>query len=232
MNYFSNRQQYVTYKNCRSPLLPVDYGVPQGSIVGPVLFIIFINDIVKSDTDSSLILFADDTSIFLHDRCPQTLIARANRSLCNVQSWLNKNRLTLNKQKTQYIVFRHKQRSRLTLGNISIDNEFITRVNSVRFLGLHIDEYLSWMCHTNHVARILSKFSHILYKLRSLLNDSSLLLIYNSLIFPNIIYCQSLWGFTYNTYVDKVFIAQKKVIRAIENTAFRDHTAPFFKETC
>ena len=122
ISYFSNRRQYVSYKNCFSPMLPVEYGVPQGSIIGPVLFVIFINDIIKSDIDSSLILFADDTSVFLHDRCPETLIARATRSLGNIKSWLNKNRLTLNNQKTQYIIFHYKQRSRLTLGNISIED--------------------------------------------------------------------------------------------------------------
>ena len=171
ISYFSNRRQYVSYKNCFSPMLPVEYGVPQGSIIGPVLFVIFINDIIKSDIDSSLILFADDTSVFLHDRCPETLIARATRSLGNIKSWLNKNRLTLNNQKTQYIIFHYKQRSRLTLGNISIENEVISRVRSLRFLGLHIDENLSWMFHTNHVARILSKYSYILYRVKSLLND-------------------------------------------------------------
>lgn len=194
------------------------------------MFIVFINDIIKSDTDSSLILFADDTSVFLHDRCPETLIARATRSLGNIKSWLNKNRLTLNNQKTQYIIFHYKQRNRLTLGNVSIENESISRVQSTRFLGLHIDENLSWMFHTNHVARILSKFSYILYRVRSLLNDRSLLLIYNSLIFPNIVYCQSVWGFTNRSHINKICIAQKKVVRVIGNASFREHTAPIFRQ--
>ena len=90
------------------------------------------------------------------------------------------------------------------------------------FLGLHIDENFSWRFHTNHVARILSKFSCILYKVRSFLNKS--------LISPNIIYCQSLWGFTPKTYINKVYLAQKKIIRIIGNVPSRDHTVQIFQQ--
>ena len=103
LNYFSNRLQYVSYNNCCSPLQPVKFKVPQGRNIRPTVFIIFINDLIRSDDDSSLILFADDTTVFLHDRCPKMLIARANRSLCNIKSglltiiwpWINKKRNVL-----------------------------------------------------------------------------------------------------------------------------------------
>ena len=102
---FFNRLQYVSYNNCCSPLLPVKFGVPQGRITEPILFINFINHLLRSDDDSNLILFADDTTVFLHDRCPKTLIACAYRSLCNIKTLPNKNHLTWNKQKVNVLFF-------------------------------------------------------------------------------------------------------------------------------
>ena len=86
LNNFSNRLQYVSYNNCCFPLLPVKLRAPQGRITGPILFITFINDLIRSDDDSNLILFSDDTTVFLHDRCSKTLITRANKTLCNIKT--------------------------------------------------------------------------------------------------------------------------------------------------
>ena len=132
------------------------------------------------------------TVVFPQDPSPKTLISRANRSLCNIITWLNKNHFILNKQKTQCVVFHHKHRRRLQLDKILIDNEIVVKVQSDKFFSLYNDENLSWQFHQSHISRIVLKFSCILYKVKSFLNDQSLLLVYNSLIFPKKIYSQSL----------------------------------------
>ena len=97
-------------------------------------------------------------------------------------------------------------------------------------MGLHIDENLSWNYHVNHVSRVLSKFTGILYKVSKCLNVQSILLVYNSLIYPNLLYCSSLWGFTNKIHLNKIKTAQKKIIRIISGANRLDHTAPIFEE--
>ena len=230
-SYFFNRQQYVSYNKATSNLLSIDYGVPQGSNVGPILFIIFINDLIKSAPNAQFVLFADDSSLFLSDPCLHSLVQRTNDALNNVKTWLLNNRLTLNEQKTEFIVFYRKQRRFPQLfDNICFGSSIIKRVRKTKFLGLHIDENLSWVHHVAHVSRVLSKFTGILYKVAKSLTVPSRLLIYNSLIYPNLLYCLSLWGFTRKIHLDKINVAQKKIIRLIAGVPFRDHTAPIFDD--
>ena len=103
----------------------------------------------------------------------------------------------------------HKQRRQQTLENVLIGNDVEVRVRSANFLGRQIDENFCLQFHTSHVARLPSKFYCSLYQVRSILNDPSLQFVYKSLIFPNIIYCQSLCGLRRKTYIDKVYLAQK-----------------------
>ena len=94
--------------------------------------------------------------------------------------------------------------------NVFLGGNVIKRVNSVKFLGLLIDVHLIWHHHVNHVIKVLSKYISILLKLKDQFNESSLLLMYNSLVYPNNMYCQSVWGFTNKTLLNKVFILHKK----------------------
>ena len=225
-NYFCSREQFVLYRNCKSPLVKVDYGVPQGSILGPTLFLVFINDIVRCCLNVKFVLFADDTSVFFTDRDLNSLFNRVNTSLADITKWLYSNKLTLNKEKSQYILF--SRRNLESLNDVYLENTKVQRVNCVRFLGLFIDQNLSWLSHTNHVTRVLSKYSSILYKIKNQLNKKSLLLIYNSLIYPIILYCCSLWSSTCQYQLNKVFIKQKKIVRILSGASYDDHSLPLF----
>ena len=161
-------------------------------MVRSILFLVFINDIVQSSYGSKFILFADDTSVFISDKSPASLVSRTNEMLSDVKSWLIRNCLTLNEQKTQYMVFYRRQRASPILENVILGENAVNRVKCVKFLGLHIDDHLIWDHHVNHVVKVLSKYASILFKLKSQLNETSLLLIYNALVYPNITYCQSL----------------------------------------
>ena len=191
------------FKKIKSPLLHVDYGVPQGSILGPFLFLVFINDITFSCPDAKFTLYADDTSLFLNDPCAHSLISRTNSALSCIRNWLEKNRLTLNENKTKYMFFHRRQQSVPNLEAVHLGSSIIERVDNIKFLGLVIDENLSWVLHTNHVAKILSKFAAILFKIRCQLNKAALNLVYNALVYPSILYCSSLWGFTKQCHLKK-----------------------------
>ena len=104
----------------------------------------------------------------------------------------------------------------------------VKRVDNVKFLEVHIECNLTWIYHDNHVTNILWKFTSIMHKLKHQINNSTLLLIYNSLVYPNLIYSLSIWGATGKINMNKVFLAQKKIIRLIGGLSLREHTGPIF----
>jgi len=137
-SYLSNRQQYVDYNGVQSSLLHILTVVPQGSILGPLLFLIYINDIINASKFLHLILFADDTNIFLHHCDLNILQSMSNVELDKLSEWFKSNRLSLNIKKTNYILFFPKSKCRQQLINsftIQIDGKIIDRVENARFLG-------------------------------------------------------------------------------------------------
>ena len=143
-SYLTNRTQYVNIDSHTSSCLPVRCGVPQGSILGPLLFLIYINDISASTTEN-ILSFADDTTIFLSDKDPEHLFHRANISLCAIFNWFRANKLSLNATKTQYMVIQpHNRKQNISAYNLKIDDVVLTKANSCKFIGIIIDESLSW----------------------------------------------------------------------------------------
>ena len=110
ISYFSARKQYVVYNNFSSSLLPVNYGAPQGSIDGPMLLLLFMNDIVRNTSDLKLIFLADDTTVLASGNCLTNLVTLTNEAVRKIKLWLERNRLTLNENKTQFVAFHFKQR--------------------------------------------------------------------------------------------------------------------------
>ena len=141
-SYFSNRFQYVSVNNITSNHLPICCGVPQGSILGPLLFVIYINDLSMISCVIELILFADDTNLFLHGISLSSLELRLNRELENLSTWFKVNMLSLNPKKTNYMIFTQKTNVTDTLMNIKTDNVPIQKVHQTRFLGVIINDKL------------------------------------------------------------------------------------------
>ena len=147
-SYHSNRSQFVTCNNTRSNFMDILCGVPQGSILGPLLFIIYINDIVNVSEKLKFILFADDTNVFFSSENKVNLKHDIEIELKKLVTWLEINKLTMNVSKTNYMIFR--------MGNIidfelSIKNEKLTRLKSIKFLGLYFDDELNWKAHIDYV---------------------------------------------------------------------------------
>ena len=147
-SYLKNRKQYVIYNNPEFDIGSITHGVPQGSILGPLLFIIYMNDFSKASELLFVILFADDTNIFLEGMSYNKIILEMNTELYKIETWLAANRLTLNVNKTHYMIF---HRSRLKASHcdvhVILNDNIVKRVTSTKFVGIIIDEKLSWKQH-------------------------------------------------------------------------------------
>ena len=227
----SNRKQYVEINNVKSELKSVNIGVPQGSILGPLLFIIYVNDINNASKCFESILYADDTSlnstltILRSNR--GTLSSNINRELNLINEWLLANKLSLNITKTKYMVFRYKQTPVSNIPNLElhINHSMIEKVSEFDFLGITIEETLSWKSHVSKISNKISKIVGLLSRTKRYLDTSVLIKIYNSLILSHLHYGILCWGFECSS----IFKLQKKAIRTICKTKYNAHTDPLFK---
>lgn len=227
-SYLSNRYICTGWKCESSELGMVNYGVPQGSVLGPALFLLYVNDLERVCTHSSVLLFADDTSVFHMGKSLNNVVREINLDLGYVSSWLVNNRLTLNVVKTHYLLFRGARRSLVDCVPVKIGTSILNRQTTTKFLGINISENLKWNAHTDYVSAKISKFVPIFYKIRCCLDRKSLLSIYNALVYPNLNYCNSVWGVGPKSSLQQLWVIQKKLIRCISGAEYRAHSPPLF----
>lgn len=152
-SYLSSRVQFTMINDIPSSHGLIRTGVPQGSILGPILFLVHINDIVNILPSSETVLYADDTNIFFHDASLQAIECRANLWLENLTLWLRANRLELNITKTKYVIFRAKNKVIDNEPIILYNSNILQRVQSIKFLGVIFNEHLLWTDHINQVRK-------------------------------------------------------------------------------
>ena len=228
-SYLQNRKQYVKLDHCESDYMDVVCGVPQGSILGPKLFIIYINDMCNVSDVLKFILFADDTNIFCSGHNLKELCELTTKELDNLRKWFAVNRLSLNVTKTNFMVFGNSKHIHDL--QIEIDKTKISRVNVTKFLGVLIDEKLNWKDHISSVRSKLSKSLFTLNRAKHVLNQDAMLTVYNSIILPHLTYCCELWGNTYKSNLHDIVILQKKIIRVIHGASYTEHTNRLFDKS-
>lgn len=227
-SYLSHRLQYVEYNGVSSLYKEVRCGVPQGSILGPLLFLIYINDISEVTEHGDFLLFADDTNLFYSHDNISSLTNIINSELRLLSDWFRANKLSINIPKSNYVIFKTRQKKQTFDLTLQINQITITRVNEVCFLGVILDENLTWKAHIAHVARKISKSIGIIYRSSFYLFKSALRMLYFALVYPYLQYCITVWGSTYASNTKRLVVLQKRVVRIVDKQGFGVHTTPIF----
>ena len=226
-SYLTGRVQYVTYNGVQSSPKQIRCGVPQGSILGPLLFLIYINDLPNVCDKTMPFLFADDTNLLISGSNSQKLYEAANNDLNAIAEWLKVNRLSLNVKKTHYMVFSYTK-VKSDNAELKIEGETIPEVSKTKFLGVIIDNRLNWQHHINYISCKVAKGIGIILKIRKVLDNESLRSLYYAFIYPYMMYCNHVWGNACSVYLNKLIILQKKAVRIMAGVKPRTPTANLF----
>jgi Reverse transcriptase (RNA-dependent DNA polymerase) len=228
-SYLAGRQQYVTINNITSSLRPVVCGVPQGSILGPLLFILYINDIVNCSKTLFFTLFADDTNLLFSGKDLRVLFQNLNIELEKLSCWFRANKLSLNVKKSNFIIFGRKKLSVAVCNlDLVLDGSKLEQVTSTKFLGVYIDDKLNWNLQVSKLSKKISKSLGIIRKVSHRLTSETLGMLYNSMILPHLSYCLMVWGGTSKKNIETLLKLQKRAVRIISKSRYRDHSDPLF----
>lgn len=209
-SYLSSRHQYTSVKNNISKLSLVPTGVPQGSILGPFFFLVYVNDLpCNLDVDS--VIYADDTTLMCANKDVNQLLSNTTLVQEKAFEWFSANKLCCNADKTQY----------LTLGLLNTVD-----LNSVKLLGFQIDSKLNWSLHISNVCRKVSRVSYLLWKLKNFVSSNYLRVTYFGFFQSHISYGLVIWG--HSTHVNSLLVLQKKCLRTMAGVGPLEHCRPLF----
>ena len=229
-SYLHQRNQYVKFHDTKSPVEQINIGVPQGSILGPLLFLIYVNYINNASSMFRYILYADDTTLIstFCSFCDSVSSEHyLNSELDKIFRWLCANKLSLNICKTKYMVFHspHKNDTNINFPALSINGVLLDRTSEFNFLGITISSNLSWKKHCTILCKKLSRTIGTLKRLKNTVPTYILLTIYNSLFLSYISQSILIWGHN----PGRVFKLQKRAIRIICGAKYNAHTSKPFK---
>ena len=226
-SYLTDRMQYVQIgPDDVSSSGNVCCGVPQGSILGRLLYIIYANDLqnAMNTYNSVLKIFADDSNIFLFHCNINNLFKIANELCKVIYEWCEANNLRLNVDKCTYVIFKPTNKINDIISNsnlnVSINNSPLIRVKQTKFLGINIDEFLTWTPHINNLMSKLNAYSCWFYKIKSFLNDNSARKLYFAYVHSVLIYGLLLYGNANKTNIKRVQITQNRCLRALQKMPY------------
>jgi hypothetical protein len=249
-NYLSDRKQLVELGSSKSSTKALTISIIQGSILGPILFNIFINDLPRATT-LHMTMFADDTQALGSHKNLNTLVDHVNTELHTLATWFRANKMAVNTSKTQYIIFHTKGKHIIEpeSGVVFNNNEegenlpnLITKLERIhenhpspgmrhyKLLGILLDEHLTFTRNTTALIGKLNKAAHFMNKVKHLLPQKALTSLYYALGHSHLTYCPIIASSTNKTNIEKIYKAQKKLIRITCNKPFKSHTQPLFEQ--
>ena len=229
-SYLSNRSQRCCVNGELSDAVKITCGVPQGSNLGPLLFLIYINDLPNCLKRASPRMFADDTNISIAAKSVAELDLMINSEMKNLHQWLITNRLSLNVAKTKFMIIGSRQRLLVHNDHISIeiDGKAIERVYETKSLGLQIDEHLTWARHVENVSKKIASAIGALKRVRQFIDTDTALKIYIALIQPYFDYCSAVWDGLNITLNDKLQKLQNRAARIITKSRYDTSSSELF----
>lgn len=241
-NYLKNRKQYVKIGDTLSDPLIIKNGVPQGTVLGPILFIIYINDLLAYKSSGTILSYADDTVILYNDENWSNLKNKVSQDLKGIKDWLDINLLTMNVKKTKFLPFASYRNSLPAYTHIPLHNSncnddkckcktYIEKTETFKYLGVTIDMNLKWETHICSLVKKLRSFCYVFKQLREFLPTKSLKQVYCALIESHLTYGIIGWGGVYKTKLNDLEVIQKLLIKIIFRKNLRFSSHELFFET-
>ena len=226
-SYLDQRKHSVKIGEKISDSKVLEIGLPQGSLLAPTLFLLFINDLPKFSKKALSILYADDTTLCFSGSNFTELIRQCNQELEKFSMWTAANKLFINTSKTNYMIITNRPINN-PLSNLLINGNSIDRQASVKFLGIIIDEKLNFHNHIQHLCDKTAKNTGILNKMKHCVPTKLLNNLYYSLIYPYLIYCTPIWGGTFTSVLEPLRKIQKRAVRIVNKKPYLYHSNPLF----
>ena len=230
-SYLDNRTQICHINSCKSTPKCLRCGVPQGTILGPLLFLIYINDLPHCLTYSEPRMYADDTSLTLASTDIEHINYRLNHDLRNVYEWLSANKLTLNMTKTEFMLIASRQKlSQFTESpSLTINENAIEQVTSAKSLGVYVDQNINWECHIENISKKIACAIGAIKRIRHLTPFNILIKVYNSLIQPQFDYCNVVWGSCNKGLAEKLQRLQNRAARTLMSASYDSNLDDLFR---
>ena len=247
-SYLSSRKQYVNIDGVDSDLLVIDKGVPQGSVLGPILFLMYINDLPGCSL-LKILLFADDTTLFASADTIQELTQFVNVEFQKVVSFFRSHEMALHPSKTKFMLFNCTE-NQILLANpqIYIDNnnegendpKLISKIErvgrgsdtpAIKFLGIHIDPALNFQYHIKQISNKIARSMYAIQSAKNILTPNALKSLYYALVHSHLVYGIQIWSVASQNSLNQLIVYQKKCVRIITQAKYRSHTEPLFKKT-
>lgn len=219
-SYLFGRSQTTKFNNSHSTLLDTKFGVPQGTVMGPNFFVIYINDVIQHIHNCNIQLFADDTLIYFVGSNMREIVPRINEDMKNLASWLSKNNLCLNVGKTKFMVIRNigNQLDVIQHPGILIDGQKIEQVKEFKYLGVIIDEHLTFSKQAEYITSKIARKVNVLGRMRRTLSQWSKTTLYKTLIMPHFNYCPTILFLLNNSEIETMQKRQNQALRVILDT--------------
>ena len=228
-SFLSNRSQTVSVSGIKSSSKPILHGVPQGSVLGPLLFLIYVNDLHVAIPYSLTNLFADDTMLLNQSKTLKSLAKKTNIDLKCLNNWLNANMISLNCKKSELLLFHPSRKPSTFEFKVKINGSRLYPSDSVKYLGIIFDSGFNWGPHISLVCKRLSRANGMLSKLRHYVSRDILISLYYSLFHSHLSYAANVWALNANA-TKRVLVLQKKAVRLMTFSEFGSHSLPLFTQ--